>query len=113
MVISKTLRLGLLDYYKKHLHIINHILPVQMTDREIEVLSCFMSLNRGDIDLFSTSVRRIVMDKLGLSAGGLSNYIRQLKGKGFIIEEGDKLVILGILVPDSGSQLYSFKLEVV
>lgn len=84
-----------------------------MTDREIEVLSCFMSLNRGDIDLFSTSVRKVVMEKLGLSAGGLSNYIRQLKDKGFIIEDSGKLVILGILVPDSGSQLYSFKLEVL
>jgi len=112
-IIKKVLKLGKEDYYKKHLLIINHILPVQMTPKQAEVLAAFMSLE-GDLanDPFSTTGRKIVRNKLNISAGGLGNYLDQLKKKKFIIEEGDKLKIFPILRPDQDVQGYQFKLEV-
>lgn len=108
------LRLSKEKYYQKHLLIINHILPVQMTPKEAEFLAAFMSLE-GDIakDLFGTSGRKIVRNKLNISAGGMGNYLDQLKEKGFILTKEDgSLFILPILIPDRQMQGYQFKLEV-
>ena len=57
-IIRKALKLKKEEYFKKHLLIINHILPVQMTNKEAEVLAAFMSL-AGELAnyLFSTSGR--------------------------------------------------------
>lgn len=109
-VISKSISLDSSDYYKRHLYIINPMLPIQLTDKEIDVLSTFMSFT-GDLakEPFSTTGRKIVMEKLSLSAGGLSNYIRQLKEKGFLVGNS-YLQILPILVPESNVQIYSFKI---
>ena len=109
-IISKSISLDSYNYHKKHLYIINPMLPIQMTDKEIEVLSAFMSLS-GDLskDPFSTTGRKIVKDKLSLSFGGLGNYLRGLKNKGFIIEK-DKLEILPVLIPEPKVQYYNFKL---
>ena len=112
MIIRKTLRLKKEEFYKKHLLIINYILPVQMTNKEAEVLAAFMSLE-GDIakDPFGTSGRKLVREKLNLSAGGLGNYLEQLKSKGFILQ-GSTIAILPVLIPNNTSQEYNFKLEV-
>jgi len=113
-IIRKVLKLNKEEYYRKHLLIINHILPVQMTPKEAEVLAAFMSLE-GDIakDPFGTSGRKIVREKLGgISAGGLGNYLNQFKKKGFVTERNDTLSILPILIPQRGVQGYQFKLEV-
>lgn len=112
-IIRKALKLSREEYYKKHLFLINHILPIQMTPREAEVLATFMSLE-GDIarDPFGTSGRKIVREKLGISAGGLGNYLEQLKSKGFIIDNNKELSILAILIPEKKVQGYQFKLEV-
>jgi len=111
-IIRKTLRLNREEYYKKHLLIINHILPVQMTPKEAEVLAAFMSLE-GDLaeDPFSTTGRKIVRSKLGISAGGLGNYLDKLKKKQFILESGNILKILPILIPENNNQGYEFKLQ--
>lgn len=110
-IISKSISLDSYNYYKKHLYIINPMLPVQMTDKEIEVLSVFMSF-KGDLakEPFSTTGRKIVMNKLSLSHGGLSNYIRQLKDKGFIIGKS-YLHILPLLIPEPNTQMYNFKIN--
>ncbi len=113
-IIRKTLKLSKEEYYQKHLLIINHILPVQMTPKEVEVLAAFMSLE-GDLarDPFSTTGRKIVRQRLGgMSAGGLGNHLDQLKKKEFILENGKELRILPILIPQHKEQGYQFKLEV-
>jgi DNA-binding MarR family transcriptional regulator len=111
-IIKKSLRLSRGDYYTKHLLIINHILPIQMTPKEAEVLAAFMSLE-GDLadDPFSTTGRKIVRERVGISAGGLGNYLDQLKEKGFILEVDKVLSILSILIPEKKVQGYQFKLE--
>lgn len=112
-IIRKTLKLNREEYYKKHLFLINHILPIQMTPKEAEVLATFMSLE-GDIakDPFGTSGRKIVKKKLGISSGGLGNYLEQLKSKGFILNDNKELSILSILIPERKIQGYQFKLEI-
>lgn len=112
-IIRKALKLSREEYYKKHLFLINHILPIQMTPREAEVLAAFMSLE-GDIarDPFGTSGRKIVREKLNISAGGLGNYLEQLKTKGFIVDNNKELSIISILIPEKKIQGYQFKLEV-
>ena len=96
-VIKKIMNVERKDYFVVHLSIINPLLPVRMTPKEIEVLGTFMSL-MGDIaeaDRFGTTGKKIVKEKLSLSDGGLGNYLKTLKEKGFIYynEEG-KLSIL-------------------
>ena len=107
MVISKTLSLSRSDYYRKHLGIINAILPEHLTPREIEILAEFMSLN-GSIahDRFGTTARKLVMGNLNLTLPGLSNHLKNLKDKKFIRDDR----ILPILFPDLQEQGYAFKL---
>ncbi len=111
-IIRKQLKLPKNDYYIKHLQIVNVFLPVQLTPREIEILAAFMSLE-GDIaeDRFGTSARKIVMQGLNLSQGGLGNYMKSLQTKGFITKQGPRMNILPILHPQPESQGYQFKLE--
>ena len=84
-MIRKELALTRDKYYMKHLSIINPLLPVSLTPKEIEVLAAFMAL-KGDIanDRFGTTARKLVMDKLSLSLSGLGNYLKSLKDKRFI-----------------------------
>ena len=113
-IIRKALKLKKEDYFKKHLLIINHILPVQMTNKEAEVLAAFMSLE-GELasDPFSTSGRKIVMRKLNIKPGGLGNYLDAFKKKQFVLENSNKeLRIIPILIPSKSEQFYQFKLEI-
>lgn len=113
-IVKKRLKLSKEKYYEKHLLIINHLLPIQMTPKEAEVLSAFMSLE-GDImkDPFGTSGRKIVRQRLKISAGGLGNYLRDLKEKEFILTgEDGSLYIFPLLIPDKKMQGYQFKLEI-
>ena len=114
-IVQKAIRLSKPDYYEKHLLIINNVLPVQMTPKEAKVLAAFISLE-GDIsdNPFGTTGRKIVRERLGLSSGGLGNFLDQLKKKGFIREgEDKKITILPVLIPsDDGVQGYQFKLEI-
>ena len=116
-IIKKTLKLNRDEFFRKHLLIINHLLPVQMTPKEAEVLAAFLSLE-GNLasDPFSTTGRKIVRENLKISSGGLGNYLDQLKTKGFITEttgETEKILkIIPILIPSGDSQGYQFKLQV-
>jgi hypothetical protein len=111
-ILKKRLSLPKNDYYTKHLSIMNVFLPIKMTPKEIEVLANFMSLE-GDIaeDRFGTSARKIVMDIKGIKPGGLGNYFKSLKEKGFLIEqENKKFIIFSMLYPHPAVQNYQFQL---
>lgn len=102
-----------LEYYTMHLLIINPFLPVKLHPKEIEVLACFMSLS-GDLvetDRLCKSARKEVRDRLGLSYGGLGNYIKTLSQKGFLkyTEEG-YAYIPSLLQPNGIEQGYNFKI---
>lgn len=110
--LKKQLRLPKLQYYSKHLSIVNVFLPVQLTPKEIEVLAAFMSLE-GDIaqQRFGTSARKMVMSSLRVSPGGLGNYLKSLQEKGFLKEDSnEKFKILPMLAPEPAQQNYQFQL---
>jgi hypothetical protein len=112
-IIKKALTLSEEDYYTKHLSIINPMLPKQLTPKEIEVMGAFMAL-KGEIasvDRFGTTCRKIVKTKLGLSDGGLGNYIKSLKEKGFILFNSESIMYIPkVLFADRESQGYMFKI---
>jgi hypothetical protein len=110
--IRKYLQLEEDQYYEVHLSLINCILPVKLTPKEIEVLSAFMSL-KGDIakHRFGPSAKKIVMQRLGLSPAGLSNHMRSLVNKQFLIETGDIIEVWSLLMPEQNEQLYMFRLQ--
>lgn len=111
-VITKKIKLNRLDYYIRHLNIINTMLPIQLTQREIEVLGGFMSLT-GDLkkDPFSSLGRKLVMEKVGIkNMGGLGNFLNQLKQKGFIKEKDNTLTIIPLIIPNEDEQEYNFKI---
>jgi DNA-binding MarR family transcriptional regulator len=107
-IIQKTLILDENEFYVKHLSIINVFLPVSLTKKEIDILAAIMSM-KGDIsrDRFGPTARKIIMEKFNLSQGGISNYLKSMKEKGFINEFNE---ILPILHPKSDNQPYMFKL---
>ena len=110
---KKVLKLKEVDYFQKHLEIVNSMLPVKMTPKEIEVLSNFISL-KGEIaeeDRFGTTCRKIVKSRMNLKDGGLGNFLKSLKTKGFIKEdENGKLKILPFLFANSNTQVYMIKI---
>jgi len=110
--IKKLLKLSGIQYYQMHLSIINCLLPVKLTPKEIEVLSCFMSLT-GDISRyrFGPSAKKIVMATMKITPAGLSNYMTSLLEKGFLQQTGDEITMLPILMPENGEQTYLFKLQ--
>jgi DNA-binding MarR family transcriptional regulator len=112
-MIKKSITLKKDEYYKKHLEVINPFLPVKLTKMEIVVLAAFMSL-QGDLiaqDRFCTSGRKHVRDTLGLSPGGLGNYLDAFKKKGFIYaNENGVIEILPILFANPEEQVYVFKI---
>lgn len=112
MKIQKQVTLHKSDYNTLHLEIINPFLPVRLTPKEIEVLSGFMSLE-GELakDKFGTTARRVVKEKLGISSGGLGNYLKSLKEKGFIYKKHGALFIEDIVKPDPQQTEYTFKLK--
>lgn len=109
--IRKLMKLSKEEYYKKHLLIINPLLPEQVTNKEAEILGAFMALE-GDIakDPFGTTGRKQVREKTGVSPGGLGNHLRILREKNFIIEVEGKLQLIPQLIPGREEQLYEFKL---
>ena len=113
-IIQKKIRdLDSFSYHTKHLQIINQFLPTVMTSKEVEVLAAFLVI-KGDIvkqDRFGTTARKMVMSRLGLTPGGLGNYLKALKEKGVIYKNDfNVLVVREAILPEENSQGYQFKL---
>lgn len=110
--LRKRLDLEKIPYYETHLSLVNCILPTRLTPMEIKVLAAFMSLE-GDVAQyrFGTTGRKIVMNQLDLASAGLSNYIKSMLIKKFLIKKVDnQYEIWPILIPEAKEQMYVFKL---
>lgn len=111
--IRKKLILDRLDYFETHLSFINCVLPIKMTPMELKVLATYMSIEDNLAQYrFQKIGRKLVKDRLGLSAAGLSNHIRELLRKGHMSkdEKTEELSILPILYPKGNVQDYYFRL---
>lgn len=109
-IIQKVVKESAQNYCQKHISIINSLLSTKLTQKEIEVLCAFIQLPEA-VDRFSPYGRKEVKKKLGLSNGGLSNFIKGLKEKG-CIKEGpyENLYIAEVLIPAEKEQGYQIKL---
>lgn len=115
-ILQKQLNLSRDDYYKVHLEIINALLPIKLSGKEIEVLAGFMSLEKNltSTDMFNTVTRKMVKDKLkGMSAGSLSNHLKSMLDKGFLTKDDHGLIeVKSFLFPEENAQGYQLKLKV-
>jgi len=113
-VIQKGFELSKKEYYKTHLKIVNSIFPINITDKEIDILSEFLSIP-NEIDnknVFNSLARKRVVDILGLTKCGMSNHLKNMKNKGFLKKDGEHLIIVPGILPDLNMQGYNFKLKV-
>lgn len=113
-IIQRELRLDKNQYNIKHLQMVNTILNADLTDKEIEVLAVFMSLDKmiTEDDMFNTIARKKVMDKLNLSPGGLGNHLRSMIDKNALDknEISKRIRIKPFLFPDKKVQGYQIKI---
>ena len=113
-IISKALILSKEEYFMKHLLIISPFIPVPLTEKEIEFLATALMVEEklGEFT-FETTGRREIRRLMNISHGGLGNYLRELKLKGYLLEDDRNVIsILDILKPESHWQGYQFKLEI-
>jgi len=110
--LSKTLQLENEAYYLKNLEIINTVLPVKLSEKEIEILSLFMTYeNNINGDRFSSIIRKEVMKKLSLSPGGLGNHLASMINKGHLVKTlENRIQIKPYLFPNPNEQNYHFRL---
>lgn len=113
MIQKKLIGLEPEDYYIKHLQIVNQFFPDPMTNKEVGVLATFISIDGELIQKarFGTTARKMVMDKLRISPGGLGNYLKILEKKGFIYRNDYNVFeVKDYLLPEEITQGYQFKI---
>jgi len=116
MLLKKTLKLSKLEFYKKHISIINALFvpdKTKLSVREIEVLALLLYHTSGLSEeyTFATITRNKVMASMGISHGGLANYLNQLKNKG-VINTKDNKINKAFYPLTNKEQEYQIKLEV-
>ena len=113
-IIQQAFKVDNEDYYSMHLNIVNAILPVKLTQKEIEVLAGFMALDKGltKEGYFNSVARKIVRTKLGLSPAGLSNHLGEMITKNFLTKDDitNEIKIKVFLLPEDDGQGYQLKL---
>ncbi len=112
-MIKKVIYKAGIDYYKAHLEVINPLLPIGLTNKEIDVLSFLMKFNselKGKLDGLEEDVYRLYLRKeLGMTSAALYNHIDRLVAKG-AIEDRDTGAINSILLPNDNSEEYYIKI---
>jgi hypothetical protein len=114
--VIKNFNLDKVEYYLKHLEIVNICLPkeIRMAKKEILVLANFMALDKNitEEDMFNVYSRKLVKEKLKIGSAGLTNYIAKLVLKGIIDrnELTNKLKIKPQFLIGDNSQEYVLKI---
>lgn len=111
-ILKFKLELSDIKYIQMYIDILNVFLPKKLTGKEVEVIATFLSLSEGIIekDMFNSYARNLVKEEMGLSAAGLSNYLKSLVEKGFLIKDGDKLKIKDYLNPNSKELVFNINI---
>lgn len=101
------------EYFKQHLNIVQAVLPISLTKKEIDILANFMALEGKDaVFPFVGKSRKKVREQVGMSVASLGNYLSVLKDKEAIIEDEDgDLYINPILIAELPTQGYQFKIQ--
>lgn len=111
-VLKKKMVLPSLKYYEKHLSIINPMLTVQLTVKEIQVLASFLSVGKEMASdyRFNSVAKKHVRTALKLKPGGLSNYFRSMVNKKVLLknEITGAYTIAPHVLPEEKQQAYTF-----
>ena len=118
-VITKVLQVSKFDYYRKHLELLNVLLPEdkfpeRLSSKEIEVLAAFMSQDENLIeeDMFNGVVRKKVMERLSLKPGGLGNHLKKMIAKNYLTKSDitRKITLKSYMFPIDNNQGYRVKI---
>lgn len=112
-VFKKLVQVEEKEYFKKHLEIIGSVAPLNLTEKEIEVLAEFMAAPSTLIedDMFNTLVRKLVMRNMNLSSGGLGNYLKTMTKKSVLLKSKiGRITINPSIIPADDNQMYQFKI---
>lgn len=114
-IVEKKYLLPKKEFMIKHFQIINTLGDFQLTNKEIEVIATFLSLDTKIIeeDVFNVTARKLVLEHLNISQASLSNYLKTLIDKKFIIrnEITGNIKMNETIVPTMPIQGYKIKLE--
>ena len=113
-IISTILGVSKEEYFRKHLLIISPFLPVPLTEKEIEFLATALMVEEKLKEFtFETTGRREIRRIMKISHGGFGNYLRELKLKGYLLEdEHGRITIKELLKAEKNWQGYQFKIEI-
>lgn len=100
------------DLYREYLRLINGFL--RLTDKEMELVALFLSINDIDDDVFSARNRIDVQKKANVNGLNLNNHLVHLKKKGIIINDNGFLMLNEKIVPVfvNGSIIVAYKLVI-
>jgi DNA-binding MarR family transcriptional regulator len=94
-------------YCQLYIEVINLLVPVRATQREIEVLSCIAS---HGVKLNKDS-RKLLMKDLNLSESNLSLIVKSLYEKGFISKKGKEYGLKNFVIPPSNNVQFIIKVQ--
>lgn len=97
----KTFSVDSYEFFRVHFGIVSVLLPDEfaLTPTEINIMSSFMDCSQSG--LVTTGTRKLVRGRLKLSESNLSNHLKRLKEKKYIIEEAGDLRVNPKVVPSS------------
>ena len=119
MVLINEIKVDREKYFIMHLNILNATIQIEskrLVNKEIEVLAAFMSLDKNITkdDMSNSLARNMVKESLdNMSAGGLSNHLRTLIAKGYLVKDDitNKITMIPAIIPDEPIQHYQIKLK--
>lgn len=101
MIAEYTIDIRKEEKYKDYLTLINGL--INLTEKEIEILAEFIKVmfDSGETNnLFSTDIRKIVSDNIGIK--NVNTYIKKFIDKDLIDKKGDNYYPKKILIPHQG-----------
>jgi hypothetical protein len=102
------------EYYLKYLTILNRLFQIPLKGKSIEVLACFLSLDKKitQDDMFNTLARQKVREKLGISYSNLSVQISSLINYGIIVKNPitERLSVNDKFLPGEPEHTFQIKL---
>ena len=114
-IITKSINVDNYSYYRKHLEILNVLLPVKLSQKEVEVLAAFMSQDIKLIEdsMFNIITRKNVMSQLKMQPGGLGNHLKTMIEKGYLIKNKitNEIKVKEYLLPEKNNQGYRLRLN--
>lgn len=100
------------EYISRYIHILNSFSKDKLTDPQIDVIANFLALD-GDLireNRLSTDARTHVRRQLGMSHSALTNILKRIKDKGYLMSVNGKDKFHKLLIPPEDKKLFKIAL---